>query len=79
MNMCQLVIGTALGSRFIGITRHLIIRTVWLGFLSVIIMQLIGLLISLILTLAHRSRSQLDGPGIEEMASARKLLSPQRF
>ena len=50
MNMCQLVIGTALGSRFIGITRHLIIRTVWLGFLSVIIMQLIGLLISLILT-----------------------------
>ncbi len=49
MNICQLVIGVALGSRFIGITPRLIIKTVWLGFLSVLLMQVIGLFISLIL------------------------------
>ena len=50
MNICQLVIGVALGSRFVGITLQLIIKTVWLGFLSVLLMQIIGLIISLTLT-----------------------------
>ena len=50
MNICQLVIGVALGSRFIGITRQLIVKTIWLGFLSVLFMQVIGLFISFVLT-----------------------------
>ncbi len=49
MNICQLVIGVALGSRFIGITRRLFLKTVWLGFLSVSFMQVIGLFIAIIL------------------------------
>lgn len=50
MNICQLVIGVALGCRFSGITKNLIVRTVFLGLASVFSMQIIGLVISIILS-----------------------------
>ena len=50
MDISQLVIGVALGTRFNGITGDLIVKTLWLGLISVFSMQIIGLIISLILS-----------------------------
>ena len=50
MDISQLVIGVALGTRFNGITGNLIVKTLWLGLISVFSMQIIGLIISLILS-----------------------------